>query len=611
MRIKNYGYNALVIALVWGVMGCTSPTGSGAKPLAAGSRPNILLIVADDLGYNDVGMFGSEIHTPNIDKLARNGTILTNYYTAPLCAPTRAMLMSGTDSHRAGEGLIDMQVGGAPGYEGYLNHRVVSLATRLSEVGYHTYMSGKWHLGYEEDQSPRTHGFERSFVLTGGGADHFGSRQGAIRASYREDGKLVESLPQNFYSSTYYADKMISYLKEQPSDGKPFFAYLAFTAPHTPLQAPEEDIARQRGRYSEGYEVLRQRRFAAWKAAGFAPADAMLPNLAPDYKPWESLSPEEQARSAHRMEVYAAMVERLDYEIGRVLKDLQESGQLDNTLIMFQSDNGPEGGGPGPEGGAALGSVGPGWAAAGAAPFYLRKFYTGEAGIRVPAIVSAPALGVPVGRDDAVLIVSDVAPTFLELAGADPAAHAKQPNVLPITGRSFTGVLRGDNRLNKRGADDVLGWEHGGQAAIRKGDWKLLWVGETQIFTSRAAPMMGPPPGGPAAGAGPIPPGVGALPNPGNGPNANPNRGSGQGAPSAARPMPFMAPIPLPQLRAGGPAGDPVGPGGPWRLFNLRDDPAELHDLSKKHPEVMAQMLAEWNRYVADNGVIVKAGTKE
>jgi arylsulfatase len=482
--------------------------------------------------------------------------------------------MSGTDTHRAGEGLIDTRVEGADGYEGYLNHRVLSVATRLHEVGYHTYMSGKWHLGHEEDQSPKTHGFERSFVLTGAGADHFG-RQGGMPASYREDGKLVESLPQNFYSSTSYADKMIGYLKEPRNDGGPFFAYLAFTAPHTPLQAPEENIARQRGRYQEGYDVFRQRHFAAWKKAGFAPADAQLPNLESDYKPWASLSAEEQARSSQSMEVYAAMVERMDDEIGRVLKYLEESGQLNNTLIMFQSDNGPEG---------SPGSLGPGWAAANSSAFYLRKFYTGEAGIRVPAIVSAPALGVRVGRDDAVLIASDVAPTFLELAGADPAAHSQQPNVLPITGRSFAGVLRGDRR-GRRGPNDVIGWEHGGQAAIRKGDWKLLWVGKTQVFTSREAP--GGPPGGPGAAG---------------------NRGTGAGAPNAAA---LNAPIPLKQFQAGGPAGDPVGPGGPWRLFNLHDDPAERNDLSVRRPDVLAQMVSEWNRYVAESGVIVKAGTTQ
>jgi arylsulfatase len=431
-------------------------------------------------------------------------------------------------------------------------------------------MSGKWHLGHAEDQSPKTHGFERSFVDTGGAGDHFGLRQGAGGvAGYRENGKLVE-WPQNFYSSTYFADKMIDYLKEQRSDGGPFFAYLAFTAPHTPLQAPEEDIARQHGRYDEGYEVIRQRHFAAWKAAGLAPADAKLPNLESGYKPWESLSPEEKARSAHNMEVYAAMVERMDFEIGRVLKVLEESGQLDNTVIMFQSDNGPEG---------SPGTLGPEWAAANSSAFYLRKFYTGEAGIRVPAIVSAPALGVRVGRDDAVLIASDVAPTFLEFAGADPAAHSQQPNVVPITGRSFAGVLRGDRR-GRRGANDAIGWEHGGQAAIRKGDWKLLWVGDTQVFTSREAPLMG-------AGA---------------------NRGPNQGAPNAAGPMAASAPIPLQAFRVGGPAGDPVGPGGPWRLFNLRDDPAERDDLTRQHPDVLAQMLSEWNRYVADNGVVVKVG---
>jgi arylsulfatase len=347
------------------------------------------------------------------------------------------------------------------------------------------------------------------------------------------------------------------------------------------VQALDEDIARQRGRYDEGYEVLRQRRFAAWKAAGFAPRDGQLPNLPPDYKPWGSLSSDEKAKSARAMEVYAAMVERMDSEIGRVLRYLEISGQLNNTLIMFQSDNGAEGmegfGGGGADNRlenighpGSWAFIGRGWAEAGSAPFYLQKYSTAEGGIHVPAIVSAPALGIPVGRrDDSVLIASDNAPTFLELAGADLAAPSNRPDALPITGRSFAGVMRGNNRLNKRGADDVLGWEHSGNAAIRKGDWKLLWVGRSML-------MGGGGPPAPGGATGPMPP-----------PTATTRTG----------------------LEAGGVAGEPVGNGGPWMLFNLHQDPAELHDLSQTRPEVMAQMLSEWNRYVVDNGVIVKKGT--
>ena len=574
------GLSSFVLAFLCGAAECAESQSLDTRPLP-GSRPNVLLIVADDLGYNDIGVFGSEIRTPNIDRLAMNGTILTNYYTAPLCAPTRAMLLSGTDHHRAGQGLMDTRVEGAPGYEGYLNHRVVSLAERLKTAGYHTYIAGKWHLGYEQDQSAAARGFERSFTLLGGGASHFATGNmmpgGVVR--YRDNGKVVDDLPKDFYSTVYYTDKMIGYMKEQAGDGKPFFAYLAYTAPHWPVHALDEDIVRQRGRYDEGYDVLRQRRFNAWKAAGFARKDAQPPKLPPDYKPWKSLSSEEKGKSARAMEVYAAMVERMDTEIGRVLRYLEASGQIENTVIMFQSDNGAEGmegivvgtpdnrleniGRPG-----SWAFIGRGWAEAGSVPYYLQKVATAEGGIHVPAIVAAPTLGVPAGRrNDAVLIASDVAPTFLELAGVDE--HAILPGALPITGRSFADVLRGDDRRNRRGTDDVLGWEHSGHAAVRKGDWKLLWVGGSMFMGG----------GGQAS-----------------------NEPAGPGTASSGMSI-------RKRMEAGGAAGDPAGSGGPWMLFNLRDDPAELHDLSKQRPDVMEQMLAEWRRYAAENGVIVKKGS--
>jgi len=630
MRTNKPGVvSAFIVAVLGSIAGCSNVSVAD-KPLA-GLRPNILLIVADDLGYNDLGVFGSEIRTPNIDRLARTGTILTNFYTAPLCAPTRAMLLSGTDPHRAGEGLMDTRVEGAAGYEGYLNQRVVSLATRLQGAGYHTYMTGKWHLGYEDDQSAAVHGFERSFTLLPGGASHFatGNMMPGAPVRYRENGKLIDALPKDFYSTVYYTDKMLDYMKEHASDGKPFFAYLAYTAPHWPVHALDEDIARQHGRYDEGYEVLRQSRFAAWKAAGFAPQDAQLPNLPPDYKPWDSLSPEEKAKSARAMEVYAAMVERMDSEIGRVLKYLEDSGQLNNTIVMFQSDNGAEGmegfGGAGADNSlqniGRVGSwafIGRGWAEAGSAPFYLQKFSTAEGGIHVPAIVNAPALGIPGGRrDDSVLTASDVAPTFLELAGAGLAAPSNRPDALPITGRSFAGVLQGNNSLNKRGTDDVLGWEHSGNAAIRKGDWKLLWVGRSILIGG--GPGQGPGagagggPGGRGAGAGPgVPSGAGQPSHGAAPPGVGRGSGSGPGAGPAAPGSPAgpiaSATTTRASLEAGGVAGQPVGVGGPWMLFNVREDPAELHDLSKTRPEVMAQMLVEWNRYIADYGVIVKNG---
>ncbi|MEO8314401.1 MAG: arylsulfatase [Pseudomonadota bacterium] len=586
---------ALMVLCVCTISAVHAASGSsaGARKLAAGSRPNILVIVADDLGQTDLGIYGSEIRTPNLDKLASRGMLLTNYYASPLCAPTRSMLLSGTDNHRAGEGLMDQAVEGVDGYEGHLNNRVVTIASRLKKVGYHTYMAGKWHLGYRDDESAASRGFDRSFTLLAGGAPHFGLMgiRGAA-APYRDDGKLVDSLPADFYTTTYYTDKMLGYIKQSAGDGKPFFAYLAYTAPHWPMQAPAADIQRQRGRYDAGFEVLRQNRFAAWKARGFAPKDAQLPDLTPGYTPWSDMTAEQQAKSSRAMEVYAAMVERMDTEIGRVLAYLKESGQLDNTLILFQSDNGAEGGfdrGPTANDDVALNDiggpnsyvyVGRGWAEAQGAPYFLQKFFTGEGGIHVPAFVYGPALGVPSGkRNDAVLITPDLAPTLLEFAGGDAGVPVDQPNALPITGKSFAALLTGA-KFARRGDADMVGWEHGGHAAIRKGDFKLLWVG-TPIAASAGPGPTRPASAGTAAAAAPAAPVAGARPR-GDLIRAN--------------------------VAAGGPAGDPVGKGGPWKLFNLRLDPAELHDLSAQYPELKTQMLAEWNRYSKENGVIVKSG---
>jgi arylsulfatase A-like enzyme len=248
-------------------------------------RPNLLVIVADDLGYSDLGAFGGEIRTPNLDKLALNGIRLAGFHTAPTCSPTRSMLLSGTDNHRAGLGtmaeLIRPNQQGKPGYEGYLRGDVATLAERLGANGYRTLLSGKWHLGLTPAQDPHARGFERSFALLQGGHNHYGTDANSAAdpatrgvATYREDGKAVAKLPADFYSSDYFATRLIDFLGERPAKGKaerPFFGYLAFTAPHWPLQAPSDDIARYKGRYDEGFDVLRERRWRGSASLAFWP----------------------------------------------------------------------------------------------------------------------------------------------------------------------------------------------------------------------------------------------------------------------------------------------------------------------------------------------------
>jgi arylsulfatase len=516
------------------------PAGVG---LAPGSRPNILLIVADDLGYQDLSVFGGEIETPNIDALFASGVMLTNFYTSVACQPTRAMLLSGADHHLAGVGSQGRFVEGSPSYQNRLTERVASLAERLSELDYHTSMVGKWHLGMAEGQAPADRGFERSFVLLEPGAFHFdmlgyGSRDGV---HYEDDGVPVEALPDGFHSTITYTDRMIGFIDEASASDRPFFGYMAYTAPHWPIQALDEDMARVRGRYDEGYDVIRGRRFARLKELGFIPADAPEPRLPTGYAPWAELTPERQAEQAAVMEAYAAMVIRLDAEIGRVIGRLRDIGELDDTLVLFMSDNGAEGTS---EDGPFLAEyraqfdnslentgrrdsyrlIGLEWGDAGAAGDFLTKSSLAQGGIHAPAVVSAPALGLAPGRSDALIAALDIAPTFIELAGGTNSTTVDGRAVLPMSGRSFAALLRGEITAT-RGETETLAFEHGGHRAVFRGDWKALFM---------------PPPNG---------------------------------------------------------TGD-------WQLYNLAEDPGETTDLAAAHSELMAELAAAYDRHAAEVGVV-------
>ncbi|MDG2088938.1 MAG: sulfatase-like hydrolase/transferase [Arenicellaceae bacterium] len=278
------------------------------------NRPNILLIVADDMGYSDIGAFGGEIETPNLDALADSGVKFTQFYAASTCSPSRAMLLSGVDNHLAGLGtmreLMLPNQEGQPGYEGYLNHRVVSIATLLQSSGYHTYMTGKWHLGLEEHSSPSARGFEKTFALLHGGANHFDMRGLETRdpiAEFRENGRLLDELPDEYgYSSNFYTQRIIDHISSNQNDKRPFFAYLAFTAPHWPLQAPSEYIEKYRGRYDSGYEILREQRLQGLKERGVVASNVKLPPLPESIKPWSELSVDQKNTEARKMEIYAA-----------------------------------------------------------------------------------------------------------------------------------------------------------------------------------------------------------------------------------------------------------------------------------------------------------------
>ncbi|WP_176593825.1 arylsulfatase [Sphingobium sp. EM0848] len=477
-----------------------------APAAAQEKRPNFLIIVADDLGYSDLGAFGSEIATPNLDKLATAGIRFTGFHTAPTCSPTRSMLLSGTDNHRTGLGtMAEMQAPnqiGKPGHEGYLRPDIAALPEILSAGGYRTLFSGKWHLGLTPEQDPHARGFQHSFALLQGAGNHYGTDISAEQkpgaTTYREDGQTLASLPADYYSSDTFASKLIEQLKTT-RDGKPFFAYLAFTAPHWPLQAPAETVAQYRGRYDAGYDALRAERLKRQIALGLVPAYAAQHELE-NAGHWEKASAEDKKTAARTMEIYAAMVDRLDQNVGRVIDALKASGEYENTVILFLADNGAEGmdlvhaKNPRFQTRAAeadnsldnLGkassyiSYGPGWAQAATTPSWLYKAFATEGGTRTTAFLSGPAVrrGGTVAHD--YLNVMDVTPTLLDLADVpQPKGRFAGRTVQPILGTSWAPWLAGKAKT-VHPANESIGTELFGSRALRQGDWKITDPGDGQ-----------------------------------------------------------------------------------------------------------------------------------
>jgi arylsulfatase A-like enzyme len=480
----------LVLAL-----GCLA---SGAHCIAAPQRPNIVVLVADDWGYSDVGAFGSEIATPNIDTLAREGVRFADFHVTASCSPTRSMLLTGVDNHRNGVGNMPetMPAGhlGKPGYSGVLNDNAVTVASLLKDSGYHTYITGKWHLGKSADTLPNNRGFERSFIQADSGSDNWEERPYAPlydKAAWFENGQPAH-LPKDYYSSTFIVDKAMDYIAADRADGQPFFAYLGFQANHIPVQAPKEIIDKYRGRYDEGWTALRKARRDRAVELGLIPADSAMQTMA-STADWQALDEQEKHYEARRMEVYAGMAETMDLEIGRLIAHLKATGEYDNTVFVFLSDNGSEPTNPydilalklwlevkysrdidrlGGKGGFS--SIGPSWASAAASPLSGYKFFAGEGGLRTPLIVSGVS-GIQANQiSKAFTHVTDIVPTLLELAGVpDHGGHYQGNPVEPIIGSSLVPVLQG--RAGRVHAEDKpIGYELSGSAALFKGDYKLV-----------------------------------------------------------------------------------------------------------------------------------------
>ena len=471
--------------------------------LALGAkRPNVVLILADDLGFTDISPFGSEISTPNIAKLAADGFSFTNYHTAANCAPARAMLLTGVDSHRNGVPNIPEAIPAEQmefdHYQGVLGKNVVTLASLLQANGYHTYMTGKWHLGHTPDLLPFARGFDRTIAMADTGADNWEQRTYLPiydQAHWYADGN-EHTLPDDFYSSEYFIDKTIEFIASNESDDEPFFAYIPFQAVHMPVQAPKEFSDKYKGIYDAGWTVMREKRHSAAEEAGIVPKGTKS-LVTPGTLEWKSLSQEQQKHHARRMEVYAGMVDAMDTHIGRLMDYLRSIDEYENTIFIFTSDNGAEGSpliSPTAQspldqwfqqvdyetGIETLGergswvAIGPSNATIAASPLAYYKFHANEGGLRVPLIVSGPGITGRGQLTDEFVFVTDLAPTILGLLNIGNHNGSWQGGAVEeIVGNDFSSFLAGENQVI-HSVDEAIGYELGGNSALFKGDHKIV-----------------------------------------------------------------------------------------------------------------------------------------
>lgn len=518
---------------------------------ATGKPPNVLVIMTDDLGWSDIGAYGSEIRTPNLDALAAQGVKFTNFQVSPYSSPSRAAFLTGADPHQVGVGnlyeLNTPEQAASPNYQGHLKDNAYTVAQYLQDAGYYTVLSGKWHLGKSGNSTPERKGFTDSFAMLNGEANHFPFQEKEAspdgKDSYLLNGKPV-SVPAGFYSSDGYADYLIRQL--QQNRDKPFFAFLSFTAPHSPLQAHPEDIAKYSKHYLDGPQALAERRVVKLKRMGLIHKN-VKPHPLTDVKKWADLSEQERLAESKRMQIYAAMIENMDANIGKVLQSLKRDKRWDNTIVLFLSDNGAAGASREKSGkwggwiarsrdnslanmgsGSSYVSTGPAWAQASMAPFALFKGYVTEGGVRSPLIAKGPGIarGKVEGRYAA---IQDLAPTILAWAGV---RYQPRDGVIPMSGRSLqAGLKRPQSAFG--GAQEMTALETRGGRLVYHGRYKARYL--------------------------------------------------------SREPM-GIAPAKLPV--------------GRWALFDLFQDPGETRDLSAQQPQRLQEMIAAYRRYAAENGVV-------
>ena len=530
------------------VIACTAVFGAEES-----KRPNVVLILADDLGFTDISPFGGEIETPSIARLAAQGLSFSNYHTAGSCAPARAMLLTGVDSHRNGvpnipEALPPEQLEYA-NYQGVLNDRVVTLASVLQSAGYHTYMTGKWHLGQTPELLPSQRGFDRTIAMGDTGADNWEQRAYLPiyeQANWYADG-VEHTLPDDFYSSEYFIDKTIEFIDSNASDDQPFFAYIPFQAVHMPVQAPREYSDKYAGVYDDGCTAMREKRRLAAIQAGVVPANTASV-VTPGTLDWNSLTDEQRRHHARRMEVYAGMVDAMDTHIGRLLTYLESIDEYDNTIFVFTSDNGAEGSDIiTQDGGSVLApwfervgynanyetlgersswnAIGPSNATIAASPLTYYKFHASEGGLRVPLVMAGPGIDRRNEISDEFVFVTDLMPTILDLVDVESHGGSwEEREIEPLVGTNFASYLsQGQSPIHE--PTEPIGYELGGNSALFKGDYKIVM-----------------------------------------------NR-TGQGDTE-------------------------------WSLYDIKGDPSEAYDLAEQKPDLLQAMIADYDEYVAANGVL-------
>lgn len=534
------------------------------------NKPNFLVIVGDDFGYSDIGAFGSEISTPNLDAIAKDGKVLTNYHTAPTCSPARVALLTGVDWHVGGIGtmyelIADNQVG-KPGYETYINDRVVTVAELLKDAGYNTMMSGKWHLsghGYQPGTSPYERGFSNVLTLLEDGSNHFNSAEyvPGWSVTFMANATKVPRPQNGTFEAEMYTDQLLGFFKKTESEKKPFFAYLAFQVAHSPFQSPPELVDKYDKIYSVGWDKIRDQRFEKQKELGFWPSNMTDPGRLPPNQVWDNLTNDQKDYAARVLAVHAAMIEEMDKNIGRVIQHLKGTGQYDNTFIIFTSDNGSSEpfeislfryasgvdlthakqfvaginntlsnlGNP-----TSDFNYGAWGTYVATSPFSGFKTSLYEGGVRPPAIIKEPeSVSPPASTNsnsnlvESFVYVTDITPTILELAGISHPSTYQGHDVHALMGKSLKPLL--DGTMEKIHPDDeAIAGEMFNNTSVRMGDWK--------------ATSYGYPP--------------------------------------------------------------------QWKLYNLATDLGENTDLASQHPDVLEKLITAYDNYAQDVGVVIPRGEK-